>query len=159
MRDLIRQTGEVLGRQAEAEDLVSAYDAGLDALKTDDTDGPRAAIYAMRGWTQGERTLSGQILKAAGYRNIATEMGMMSGGILPLELLALADPDVVITSQPYPGYSRAQEFLDHPVVDYLRARSGQALLSDRDWVCGTPYVLRAVEALAKARFSHQQGGQ
>lgn len=159
VRDRILKMGRALHRTAAADALLAEYDAGLEQISREEADQPRAAIYSMRGWTQGERTLSGQILNAAGYRNIAAELGMSSGGILPLEQLALANPDVLITSQPYPGYSRAQEFLDHPVVGYLRSRSDQALISDRDWVCGTPYVLRAIETLADAHQANDRNDE
>ncbi len=157
VRKNILRMGEVLGRQEAAADLLRDYETGLAALQSAEA-GPRAAIYSARGWTSGEKTLSGQILKVAGLQNIATEMGMDTGGILPLEQLVLSEPEIVITSQPYPGHSRAEEYLQHPVVAYLRTRSGQALMSDRDWVCGTPYVLRAVEELNKARKTWQESG-
>lgn len=155
----IRQMGQVLGREEAAEQMVTEFETGLAALTRAEADGPRAALYSARGWTQGQQTLSGQILRAAGYRNIATELGMNAGGVLPLEQLVLAEPDMVITAAPYPGYSRAQEFLDHPVVSYLRTRSGQAIMSDRDWVCGTPTVLRAIAALIQARDTIPEGDQ
>ncbi|MEY8843160.1 ABC transporter substrate-binding protein, partial [Cribrihabitans sp. XS_ASV171] len=151
VRDNILRMGVVLGREAEARAMVARYDAGLAALRVEDAGGPRAAIYALRGWTEGEQSLAGQILKAAGYRNVAAELGYDWGGVLPLERLALVDPDVVITARPSPGHGRSKEVMDHPVIAHLRARAGQAVMSDRDWVCGTPYVLRAVETLAEAR--------
>ena len=157
VRAVITQMGEVLERQDAANRLLQDFEVGLAALQVGDLEGPRAAIYSTRGWTAGEQTLSGQILKAAGLRNIAAEMGMDAGGVLPMEQLALSNPDLVITSQPYPGHSRAEEYLQHPVVVNLRARSGQALMSDRDWVCGTPYVLNAVQELGEARDAWQEG--
>lgn len=156
VRDNIVLMGQVLGREDAAQTLLNDYNAGLAALQSGVSDGPRAAIYSARGWTSGENTLSGQILKSAGLRNIATELGLPGGGVLPLEQLVLADPDVVITAQPYPGHSRAEEFRNHPVIRHLRARAGQAVMSDRDWVCGTPYVLRAIDDLTQARQHWQE---
>lgn len=155
----ILEMGQVLGREAAADALAASYRAGLAALAPPQHDGPRAAIYAARGWTEGEQTLAGQIVKAAGFRNIAAELGMTSGGMLPLEMLALADPDVVITGAPYPSFSRAHAFLAHPVVQDLRSRTGQAVLSDRDWICGIPSVLRAIDGLIAVRDAHSGGGQ
>lgn len=139
VRARILQMGEILGRTAAAKTLLAEYDAGLAALATNAADaapgdGPRAAIYSARGWTQGDASLSGQILRAAGLRNIAGELGLDTGGRLALEQLALQAPDLLITPQPYPGHSQAEEILDHPAVTALRASAGQALMSDRDWV-------------------------
>ncbi|MBO9453500.1 ABC transporter substrate-binding protein [Tropicibacter sp. R16_0] len=151
VRTNILRMGQVLGREEAAQTLLKDYDDGLAALTRPSSDGPRAAIYSARGWTSGAQSLSGQILEAAGLRNIADELGMERGGTLPLEQLALVDPDLVITAQPYPGHSRAEETRRHPVLMHLRARAGQAVMSDRDWVCGTPYVLNAIKELGSAR--------
>jgi iron complex transport system substrate-binding protein len=153
VRARIAEMGRILGRDEVARALIQKYDAGLAALAEPASDGPSAAIYSARGWTSGAQTLSGQILEAAGLQNIAVELGLHAGGVLPLEQLALAEPDVVITAQPYPGHSRAEEFQNHPVIQSLRARAGEAVMSDRDWICGTPYVLRAIEDLAAARLA------
>lgn len=151
VRHRILRMGDVLGRQDAARQMVQDYEAGLAALAEREHDGPRTALYSARGWTSSAQTLSGQIMDAAGLRNIAVELGMDAGGVLPLEQLALSDPDMVITAQPYPGHSRAEEFQRHPVIEALRSKAGQAVMSDRDWVCGTPYVLRAIEELVDAR--------
>ena len=90
-------------------------------------------------------------LTAAGFENVAIEAGYGSGGKLPLEVLALTDPDAVITGRPYPGASRSEAILDHPVVKDLREGRESGTLTDHDWVCGTPYVLRAIEALSTVR--------
>jgi iron complex transport system substrate-binding protein len=153
VRARITEMGAILGREEAANALIQQYDAGLAALAEPAPDGPRVAIYSARGWTSGAQTLSGQILEAAGLQNIAVELGLHAGGVLPMEQLALADPDMVITAQPYPGHSRAEEFQNHPVIESLRAGAGAAVMSDRDWICGTPYVLRAIEDLAAARLA------
>ena len=86
--------------------------------------------------------------------------GVLEAGVLPLELLAIAEPDMLIASTPYPRPSRAEEILDHPVVRHLAARTNTAQIRDADWVCGTPHVLNAVEAVAaeRARFLAREGG-
>ena len=63
----------------------------------------------------------------------------------------MSAPDIVITGSAYPGASRAEELLDHPAVAHLRDTRAGPLLSDHDWVCGTPFVLRAIAGLREAR--------
>ena len=41
--------------------------------------------------------------------------------------------------------------LDHPVLAALDGARRGDRISDSDWVCGTPYVLRAIRELAEAR--------
>ena len=151
VRERILQMGEVLGRTNEAEAMVLDYDRRLEALQSEVETRPTAALYYANGYTSGDRTLAGQILIAAGFENASVSAGFSSGGILPLEVLALLDPDALITSRPYPGASRSEEILDHPVVRQMREGRANGSFTDRDWVCGTPFVLRAIEALGTVR--------
>lgn len=70
---------------------------------------------------------------------------------MPLEVLLLSNPDLVITGSPYPGASRAEDVLDHPGLRALKSRPPSEVISDRDWVCGTPRILDAIRDLAAAR--------
>lgn len=151
IRDRITTMGDVLHQQDEAARLIADFDRDLAALADEVTIRPRAALYAANGYTQGERSLSGQILVAAGFDNIADELGLPFGGTLPMEVLAMSDPDALILGSRYPGASRAEAVLDHPVIAMLRDGRYEAMMTDRDWVCGTPHVLRAIAALADDR--------
>ena len=147
----IRQMGTALGREQEAEALVEDFETRLGALRDKVSTRPRAALYFANGYTTGDQTLAGQILVAAGFANIAGEAGLSSGGSLPLEVLAMTDPDFVVTSEKYPGASRSEAILDHPVVQKLSQDIVAGSVTDRDWICGTPYVLRAIEELSDVR--------
>lgn len=151
--DRITQMGQVLGQPERAAAIVADYRAGLASLQAATEARPRAALYYANGYTSGDQGLAGHILAAAGMANIAPEMGYPNGGVMPLEVLAMAAPDAVITSTPYPGGSRSEEIMDHPVVHSLRAASAHAQFTDSDWVCGTPFVLRAIESVAALRDS------
>ena len=155
LRARILQMGAALGREAAAEAMVARFDADLALLRADaggaaGPGAPRAALYSANGYTSGDASLSGGILAAAGLRNAAAEAGYVWGR-LPLEMLAMIQPELVITAQRYPGGSRAEEIMDHPVVRHLGAPVSHAATSDQDWVCGTPHVLRAIARMAEAR--------
>lgn len=151
VRGLIARMGEVLHREAAAAEMVAAYDTRLEALRRQVEERPRAVLYHANGMTTGDSTLAGQILLAAGFANAAARAGYGAGMKLPLEVLAMIAPDIVITGRPYPGGSRSEEILGHPAVRAFRQGMAGAAVSDHDWVCGTPYVLRAVEELAATR--------
>ncbi len=151
VRDRIRQMGDVLGREENSQTLIADYNHRLDILQEETKYRPKAALYYANGYTSGDRTLAGQILTAAGFENVAAKAGYSTGGILPLEVLAMLQPEVLITGQRYPGASRSEEILDHPVLQRLAVGSTKGAISDRDWVCGTPYVLRAIEELSTIR--------
>ncbi len=155
VRDRIRQMGAALGREAAAAAMIEQFDADLTRLRAGlngapGPDAPRAALYSANGYTSGDKSLSGEILAAAGLRNAPAEAGY-GWGKLPLEVLAMLQPDLVITARRYPRGSRAEEIMDHPVVEGLSAQAGRALMSDQDWICGTPFVLRAISDMAEAR--------
>ena len=147
----ISEMGAALGREDEAAALRAAFEAALDALEAEVEARPRAALYYANGYTLGDGTLAGEILLAAGLSNVAAELGLPGGGTLPLEVLALAEVDALVTGEPYPGASRSEAILDHPVLRAIREGRAAAGTSTADWVCGTPHVLRAVESMRALR--------
>lgn len=153
----LREVGEVLGQQKRAAAMIADFDAQLAAFQTEVKNRPRAALYYANGYTSGDKTLAGQILATAGLANIAAEQGFSDGGIIPLEVLAMALPDAVITSRPYSGASRSEEVTAHPVIEFLRRSISDGAMTDHDWVCGTPFVLRAIDAMAGLRRELQEG--
>lgn len=162
VRARILKMGRTLGREAVARAMVARFDADLARLREGrdgppEGDAPRAALYSANGHSAGPGTLSADILAAAGLRNAPAEAGY-GGGKLPLEVLAMLAPDIVVTARRYPGGSRAEAVMDHPVVTALRGQAAQTAISDQDWVCGTPFVLRAVADMAAARRRLEAGG-
>jgi iron complex transport system substrate-binding protein len=155
--DRLARIGKLLGQESRAAALIDEFDAGLAQLAQGAGKRPAAALYYANGYTSGDASLAGQILRAAGFENVAQAMGYGAIGALPLELLAMAGPDVVITGNPYPGQSRAEAIMQHPVVRALKRGRVTGTVTDRDWVCGTPYVLRAVETLVTLRRAVEAG--
>lgn len=151
VRARILQMGQVLGRDEAARALLADFDQRLAKLEQAGPEAPRAALYAANGFTSGSMTLAGQILRSAGLRNVADDLGYAHSGHMPLELLAMSAPELLIGTSPYPRASRSEDNLAHPVVHQLAARSGAGQMRDADWVCGTPHVLRAAETLAAER--------
>lgn len=161
VRASLTQMGAALHRDGAAAAELARFDARLAALTATDTgqDGPLAAIYYANGYTAGDASLAHELLAAAGLRNAAVEAGYTNGGKLALESLALIQPEMVITAQRYPGGSRAEAIMDHPVVMSLGATAAGAVIADQDWVCGTPFVLNAIADLAQARRAMQTDTQ
>lgn len=151
VRDGILHMGQVLGQEARAEALVAQFDTDLAALREDVQNRPLAALYYANGYTTGDKTLAGQILLAAGFDNAITRAGQSRAGNLPLELLVMLQPDAVVTGAKYPGQSRSEAILDHPVIRTLQKGRETGTVADSDWLCGTPYVLRAIADLVALR--------
>ncbi len=144
MRAQIRRMGALLGSEAAADAMIEAFDAGL---ATDGPEGPspRAALYYANGYTSGAGTLADDVLDAAGISNIAADLGRQGLTRLDLELLLLAEPDLLVTGQDYGSPALAQGILRHPA---LRASGARLVrIPDSLWTCGTPRVLDAVRQL------------
>lgn len=153
----IAQMGRALGREAEAEQMIARFRADLAELSRAPAHRPRAALYYVNGYTVGDRTLAGDILRAGGFDNIAAEAGFERGGTLPLEQLILLAPEVIIEGKDYPGQARAEEVLRHPALRALSGTRVAGTLTDRDWICGTPMVLSAVKKMRDLRLSLEGG--
>lgn len=145
--DRIREMGEILHQTARADELADAFEADLARLRATPT-GPRAAFYYPNSYSLGTGTLSHEIITISGFRHIAEEMGRSRSGRLDLELLTLAQPDLLIHAELYSGNSRSEEVMSHPALAQLGAMRTQ---SNADWVCGTPVVLRAIQDLRTLR--------
>ena len=143
IRDQITRIGDLLENPSAATALIARFDAGLQA-RAQQRQG-RAALYHANGLTSGRDTLAGEIVALAGYDNIAEEFGVTGYGVLPMELLVMAQPDLLITGAKWPGYSRSEAILDHPALRHLSPRTTE--VSDATWVCGTPYILDAIGSL------------
>ena len=154
--DNIAQIGALLGREAQAQALIADFRAGLAALAPPPEMPLRAVLHNANNYTSGSGTMAADLLVLAGLANVAREAGITGGGTLPMEQIVMLAPDLVIQAQRYPGASRAEAVMDHPAMLALRDRGGGAL-SDAEWVCGTPHVLRAVARLAALRDAATEG--
>lgn len=152
----LRKMGAVLGRDAQAKALARAVETRLAALADQPEHPPRAALYYINAYAPGSLSLDSDVLTTAGFQNVASEVGAGWGGTLPLERLLLLEPDVVFVGQDYPGHARGEEVLHHPALEALNlVRLGAGLgdgISARNWSCGTPRTLDAVEALRDIRL-------
>lgn len=148
IRANVRRMGTLLGSEARAEALIAEMDGRLDA-PAPEAPRPRAALYYSNGYTSGAGTLANEVLEAAGYSNVAVELGMRGMAKLPLEVLVMDAPDILVTGQDYAAPALAQGILGHPAIRAIGA--GRAMVADNLWSCGTPLIARAVEDLRAAR--------
>lgn len=147
--DRAREIGELLGRTDAAERLIAEFQADLSRLAGPEG-GPRAAFYYPNGYTLGTGSLSHDIITHVGLTHIADELSRSASGRVALELMVLADPELIIGSLPYPGASRSEEILRHPALLSLTEQARGAF-SGPDWICGTPRVVGALAHMAAIR--------
>jgi iron complex transport system substrate-binding protein len=154
--DQVRLVGAALGQDAKADAVATEFAAGIAAARVS---GPRhsAAFYYPNGYTTGAGTLSDEVMALTGFDNIAATAGVTGGGVLPLERLVMAAPDLIVTSTPYAGSSRAEDILAHPALRAVQGRAVTDLHTNADWVCGSPYILRAIGQMVQAYHDTRVG--
>ncbi|WP_254702223.1 ABC transporter substrate-binding protein [Roseivivax sp. THAF40] len=141
--DNMARMGTLLGREAQAEQLIAEFERALRALPPL-SDGPRTLLYYPMGSTSGRGTMADALLQAAGLTNIAAEMGLRFG-TLHLEEAVLSAPDLILTPAPYARPTRATDLPGHPALRQVapvhRIEAGAA------WSCETPALLDAIADL------------
>ncbi|MEQ8234121.1 MAG: ABC transporter substrate-binding protein, partial [Gammaproteobacteria bacterium] len=154
--DNLRQLARVLGTEPRARALLATLWQGLGARQppAPSATAPRALIYQPNGYTPGTRTLASELLRRAGLRDVADELGLPGGGFVTLEHLLVAAPDVIVFPVRHDsGSSLAETLLDHPALAALR-RGPHAphtvAISPALWTCAGTHGLRAVARLAQA---------
>jgi iron complex transport system substrate-binding protein len=157
VRDILGGIGSALGQQDKTDAVLAKFDADLAGLSDAPLNGPRVALSYVNNYTSGDKTLAHEILTIAGFRNVASEVGISGPGKIPLEQLILLEPDIIITGRGYPGQSRAEDNLSHPALRALPDTLIAGELTDRDWACGTPYVLNAIAKMRELRLSMEAG--
>ena len=145
--------GVALGREDIAEALVAKFREDFANLQEDVDHRPRVALTYVNSYSVGPKTLAGDILDAAGFANVAAEIGLDGYGKIGLEELVLLAPDVIVQGRDYPGAARAEDNLNHPALKALGPTQVYGELVARDWSCGTPRVLDAIRDMRDLRQS------
>ncbi|NOZ54064.1 MAG: ABC transporter substrate-binding protein [Gammaproteobacteria bacterium] len=155
VREQLRRMGELLGRRARAEGVVSAMDERLAGVAVQPAaDAPTLMQYAPGGYTVGRDSLVGDIIFHAGWRNQAADAGVTGLGIVDLETLLLIAPLALIDSPLAPdAYSFAEQMLRHPVLKKSTRPKFTVTVERKLWICGGPMVVDALITLRKARES------
>ena len=154
IRHNIAMIAKALHEEQRGEQLIQAFDTRLAlALATQVPQPPVAVFYRENSYTTGGNTLAHTILEAAGFRNLAAEMGISGSGHLPLEALITQHPDIIISGRKRsPHGSVATAAFQHPAFQAFKTQTTMVTTSDPLWICGTPLVLDAVENLLKVRL-------
>ncbi len=158
VRRNIRTVAAAVEAPEAGEALIADFDSRLSHIVSPPgpTTGPRpvAAHFWANGYTSGRGSLVETLLRAAGYENLASRLGLAGAARLPLEVLLRADPDLlVLGSTRKDAPALANEILRHPAL--LRAFAGRpkVVIPDSLRACGTPFIAEAIERLAAARLA------
>ncbi len=113
---------------------------------------PVAVLYQPGGVTMGRGFLEDRILVRAGYRNLASLLGIRGQGTIGLERLVAARPDLIAFGAAREGAPSLSTLLfDHPALREAVPRARRTVLAPPLWTCGAWFTARAVEQLAALR--------
>ncbi|MDX2204765.1 MAG: ABC transporter substrate-binding protein [Hyphomicrobiaceae bacterium] len=155
VRRAVTIVAAAVGEVRRGETLLAAFDARLAAVAraaaTRGARRPSALVYQVGGSASLEGTLADAALVAAGFANASHAYPRLRGSQVPLEAILARPPDLlVLASPPFAYRTVVADNLRHPALRALAARIPSLELPWRQWLCGTPHLADAVEALAAA---------
>ena len=149
-----REVGKAVGEPERAEKIIASMreDIAAAAAMVKDKPALLAISYGPNGFTAGRHTLKNEIIEAAGYRNLAAELGIEYYGNLGVEQLLVANPAVIIIDEDLPNQnSLAQQFTTHPALARLLGTRSPSRIPGSYWLCPGPLASKAILALAEQR--------
>lgn len=153
VRSVTYQIADVVDARAQADALIDDFNRRVAAAAPITQWRPTAVVYQVNNLAAGPGSIADAVLKAAGFANLAGELGLGPGGQLPLEALVAKPPDLIVLSGPVNEYRTAvAENLRHPALAALMRRHRSLTLPWRLWLCATPHLAEAIERLAAVRI-------
>ncbi len=149
IRQNIKTIANAVGEVEKGEQLLAAFNQRLaQVLAARPKQRPIAVFYRENGYTTGSNTLANTLLETAGFINLATQLGISGSGYLSLETLIAEDPRIIISGkQRSQNGSIARAAFQHPAFKKFITQKQIINISDPLWICGTPFVLDAIENL------------
>ena len=154
VRAAVRRIAEAVGETEVGNAVIAKLDQRLAAVAADTPGGtaPTAVIYQVNGIASAAGTLEDEALRLAGFRNLASELRLDPGGRVPLEAIVAHPPDLLVLSGPSGEYRTVvADTLTHPALKAVMQKRATLVVPWRHWLCGTPDIAEAIEALAEAR--------
>lgn len=157
IRDVVGLMGRLTGETERSDAMVRQFDGRLDEVRRRAvvrSDGPRPRAVAMQvnSLASGEGSLVDEVLRDAGFDNMARNVRLGPAGRMPLEALIADPPDVIVRANAASDFRTVlADNLRHPAFQALEATRPSVHIPMNEWLCGTPRIVQAVERLAVAR--------
>lgn len=155
VRTAMLRVAEATGDVEQGRAAIAAFDARLSravAVSPPEAARPTALIYQINGIVSGTGQLEDEALSLAGFRNLAPVLHADHGGRVSIEAIVSHPPDLLLFAGPSDEYRTVvADALAHPALKVVMRDRATMVLPWRQWICGTPYIAEAIEALADAR--------
>ena len=146
--------GEWTGNQQRALSVIEEMQSRLAEIRRRYAERPSRSviIYSPNGFTIGANTLENDLFIQAGYRNLASEMGIDGFQAISLEKLVASDPDVLQIDRSLSQQdSLATAYLGHPVLAKLIRQREHLDIPTRLRICAGPMIVEAINMMAARR--------
>jgi iron complex transport system substrate-binding protein len=149
VREQIRRMGEIVGHPGRAAAEIARIDAAAARAHRAVAARPlRVLPLWRRGWVSGNGSLVGLLFAEAGLTNAAADLGVASGGFVPMEAIVSARPDLILVSS---GGAFAEDegraFLLHPALQRFYPPSKRIVIPERLTMCGSGLLADAFDLL------------
>ena len=154
IHEMLLLAGNWLGETEKAQKLLREMDANITASQKRNAHKPerRAIMYSPNGYTIGSNTLENDVLRVAGYRNLAAEMGVTYFQQISVETLVTINPErILIDNYAYNQNSLAYSYINHPVLKRLASEENRMYVPSQLRDCAGPQVAEEIAWLADHR--------
>lgn len=150
-RRQISRFGVLTGNEAKAAQRLSEIDAALERLRAAGTrQSLRILPLARRGWASGRKSLTSDLLAAAGLSNAIGDLRFEAGGFVSLETVIKLRPDAILLSRDDDqAEDQGRAMLLHPAIAGLFPPERRLVISEKLTICGGPMLPEAMDALAQ----------
>jgi iron complex transport system substrate-binding protein len=149
----IRRIAAAVGHPDRGEALIARVEAAM--AKAAPRPGARpvtALVFQPNGFAAGHGTLVDEMMRRAGFVNVAERYGLKKWGNVSLERLLDDPPEVLLAGQAAPNAPTwAERILNHPALASVGPRMTRAVFPERLLYCGGPVLIDTAAVLATAR--------
>jgi len=149
----IRRIAAVVGHPDRGEALIGHVEAAM--ARGAPRPGARpitALVFQPNGFAAGHGTLVDEMMRRAGFVNLAQRYGLKKWGNVALERLLDDPPEVLLAGQAAPNATTwAERILNHPALASVGPRMQRAVFPERLLYCGGPVLIQTAAVLATAR--------
>ena len=149
----IRRIADAVGHPDRGEALIARVEAAM--AQGAPRPGARpvtALVFQPNGFAAGHGTLVDEMMRRAGFVNVAERYGLKKWGNVSLERLLDDPPEVLLAGQAAPNAPTwAERILNHPALASVGPRMRRAVFPERLLYCGGPVLIQTAAVLATAR--------
>jgi iron complex transport system substrate-binding protein len=149
----IRKIAALCGHPERGEALIARIETAIaQAAPRAGTRPITALVFQPNGFAAGHGTLVDEMMRRAGFVNVAERYGLKKWGNVSLERLLDDPPEVLLAGQAAPNAPTwAERILNHPALASIAPRMSRAVFPERLLYCGGPALIDTAAALAAAR--------